>query len=267
MTVDHEQRSLAATVADILRSFCHDDAGRSVAFRGNVPAIPHISFRGAEPRPAASVMKVPLLMAVYRRAARGELDLASMVPIETFAATRYVSILAAFDPGRELSLREVCRLALITSDNPLVVHTQSLVDFETVNRLLGEIGCGPPCRMAAGFTDPELGPANRTNVLTADAAVHLMSVLRSDPLYADLMVGLKNNLRNNRIPALLPDHVAVFHKTGSLEGVADDVGIVQGDTVDFILAFLTDRQGDTAKTSNDIAACAARVYEALAQAT
>ena len=79
------------------------------------------------------------------------------MPVETFAATRYVSIIAAFDAGRELSLREVCRLALITSDNPLVVHLQSLVDFAAVNRLLAEIGCGAPCRMAAGFTDPSSG--------------------------------------------------------------------------------------------------------------
>ena len=113
---------------------------------------------------------------------------------------------------------------------------------------------------------PSSVPANRVNILTADAAVHLMSVLRSDPVYADLMTGLKNNLRNNRMPALLPDETAVFHKTGSLDGVANDVGIVQDDKVDFVLAFLTDRQSDPAQTSNDIAACTARVYEVLARA-
>jgi len=258
---------LASTVTDILRAFCGDDAGRSVAFRGTRPAVPDISIRGSEPRPAASVMKVPLLMAIFQRARRGELDLARMVPVETFATTRYVSVLAAFDAGHALSLREVCRLAVITSDNPLVVHLQGLVDFAAVNRLLAEIGCGPPCHMGAGFTDPELGPANRVNILTADAAVHLLSVLRSDPTYADLMTGLKNNLRNNRMPALLPDEAAVFHKTGSLDGVANDVGIVQDDKVDFTLAFLTDRQRDPAQTSNDIAACTLRVYEAMVQAS
>jgi beta-lactamase class A len=90
--------------------------------------------------------------------------------------------------------------------------------------------------------------------------------LRADPTYADLMTGLKNNLRNNRMPALLPDEAAVFHKTGSLDGVANDVGIVQDDKVDFTLAFLTDRQHDPAQTSNDIAVCTLRVYEAMAQA-
>ena len=75
--------NLSSTVTDILRGFCGDDAGRSVAFRGTRPAVPDISIRGSDPRPAASVMKVPLLMAIYQHARRGELDLARTVPIET----------------------------------------------------------------------------------------------------------------------------------------------------------------------------------------
>src|SRR6202007_922035 len=104
------------------------------------------------------------------------------------------------------------------------------------------------------FSEQELGPKNRMNVLTADAVVSLFSVLKSQPLYADLVVALKNNLRNNRIPAMLPEHVAVIHKTGSLDGVANDAGIVEDDKVSFTVAYLTDKQRDPIQTSKDIAA-------------
>jgi beta-lactamase class A len=77
------------------------------------------------------------------------------------------------------------------------------------------------------------------------------------------MAALQNNLRNNRIPALLPEHVAVIHKTGSLDGVANDVGIVQDDRVAFSVAFLTDRQADTVRASSDIAACALAIFDLL----
>jgi beta-lactamase class A len=254
---------LAADLRDIVRAFCGDDTGRSVAFLAHKPAMPLLSVRGGEPRPAASVMKVALAMAVFAEAAQGKIDLSARVPVLAFSSTRYVSILAGFDRGRELSIREICRLALMTSDNPLAVHMQSLVGFGAVNARLAEIGCGPPCHMGAGFSEDELGAKNRASVLTADPAVHLFSVLRADPRYADLMLALKNNLRNNRIPSLLPEHVAVFHKTGSLDGVANDAGIVQDDSVDFTVAFLTDRQADTTQTSNDIAACSLRLYERL----
>jgi beta-lactamase class A len=256
--MDREQR-----LHQVLSAFGGDDPGRSVAIVGHSPRVDAVSVRGAEPRPAASVMKIALAMAVYRQAARGLVDLDARVPIHAFPATRYVSILAGFDSGHELSVREICRLALITSDNPLAVHLQGLAGLDAVNRLLSEIGCGPPCHMGAGFSEEELGPKNRANVLTADAALRLLSALRSDPLYADLMAALQNNLRNNRIPALLPEHVAVIHKTGSLDGVANDVGIVQDDRVAFSVAFLTDRQADTARASSDIAACALAIFDLL----
>jgi beta-lactamase class A len=271
MSLHREQQTLRTTLIGILSAFCELERGRSVAFRGYKPLVPHISIRGDEPRPAASVMKVPLAMTIYRFASQNVIDLDNKIKVAGFSSTRYVSILTAFDPESELSLREICRLALMTSDNPLAVFLQNLANFDAVNQFLREIGCGPPCRMVAGFSEEELGPRGRGNILTADAAVHIMSVLRVDPIYEDLMVALKNNLRNNRIPALLPEHVAVFHKTGSVDGVVNDVGIVKDHKVDFALAFLTDNQGasasmSSAMVSNEIAECASTIYTTLINA-
>jgi beta-lactamase class A len=120
--------------------------------------------------------------------------------------------------------------------------------------------------MAAGFSEGELGPRNRVNVLTTDACIRIWTALKHDPIYGDLMTALKNNLRNQRIPALLPDEVAVFHKTGSLNGVVNDAGILQDDRVCFALAFLTDEQSDPLKTTNDIAACSLAMYELVSRA-
>lgn len=255
--------TLQARLLEVLRAFCGDDPGRSVALRGYRPPIGDVAVRGSVPRPAASVIKIALAMAVFRQAALGKVDLDARVPVETFTATRYVSILAGFDKGHHLTVREICRLALITSDNPLAVFLQGLVGFEAVNDLLAETGCAPPCRMAAGFSEEELGPKNRANMLTAEAALDLLSALRSQSLYADLALALKNNLRNNRIPALLPESVAVIHKTGSLDGVANDVGIVADDAVEFAIAFLTDGQADSVRISSDIAACSLAVFDLI----
>jgi beta-lactamase class A len=265
MSADDAQLKLKSGLFDILAAFCGDDPGRSVAFQGHKPASPIISIRGGEPRPAASVIKIALAMAVFQLGARGEVNLDARVSVARFPSTRYVSILAAFDPDRELSIREVCRLALITSDNPLAVYLQSLADFDSVNRLLQEAGCVPQCRMGAGFSEEELGPRNRANILTADATVLLFSLLRTEPMFADLFLALKNNIRNNRIPALLPEHVTVIHKTGSLDGVANDAGIVQDDNVDFTVVFLTDKQADTIRTSNDIANCSLELFNLLSR--
>ena len=263
MPSQNDQLRLQSDLLAILQSFCGHDMGRSVALRGCRPATPTISIRGREARPAASVIKIALAMAVFHEAAAGRVDLAARVPVRKFPPTRYVSILAGFDPESAMSVREITRFALITSDNPLAVYLQTLADFDEVNRLLAGIGCGPPCRMAAGFSEEELGPKNRVNILTADDTVHLLSVVKEDPRYGDLVLALKNNLRNNRMPALLPEHVAVIHKTGSLDGVSNDAGIVQDDRVEFIAAFLTENQPDPIQTSNDIASCTLRLFDRL----
>ena len=255
--------SIQADLQAILIGFCGEDAGRSVALR--VRDLPDLSVRAAVPRPAASVIKIALAMPVVRAGAEGRLDLDEQVPVTAFSKTRYVSILAAFDGARTLSVREICRLALITSDNPLAVYLQARVGLDAVNALLAQV-CGPGCRMDAGFSEAELGPANRVNVLTAKAALDLLGAVRADPAYADLLKALDHNLRNTRIPALLADDVWIAHKTGSLNGVVNDAGIVRGQGVEFTVAFLTDGQPDAAHTSNAIADCSLKLFERLLRA-
>lgn len=255
--------ALPATIAAILQDFCGSDPGRSVAFEAYRPFRFAAGMRGDEPRPAASVIKTALAMAVHRSASSGEVDLERRVEVSQFPPTRYASVLAAFEPGHTLSVREICRLALITSDNPLTVHLQGIASFGAVNALLEELGCDPVCRMAAGFSEAELGAPNRANILTAKGALRLLQAAWNDPRYADLAVAMKNNLRGQRIPARLPEHLAVMHKTGSLQGVANDVGIIFDDEVAFGLAFLCDRQPDTILTSTEIGRCVLDVYDTI----
>src|SRR5262245_60115483 len=129
MSPSNDERRLQASVLEILHAFCGDDPGRSVAFQGRNPTMPRLSIRGQEPRPAASVIKLALAMAVVRKGARGDIDLAARVPVRTLTPTRYVSILPGFDRDHQLSVREICRLALMTSDNPLAIYLQRLADF------------------------------------------------------------------------------------------------------------------------------------------
>lgn len=256
----HIEQDIASAIAD----FVGADSGRSVGFACDSPIVLSAGRNADIARPAASVMKIPLAMAVYDRAQRGALDLDRLVPVSTFGKTRYVSILAAFDKEHTLSLREICRLALITSDNPLAVFLQTLAGFDAVNAVLARFPDARGCTMQAGFSEEDLGPRNRVNILTAHACLALLNEVSVNPSYRDLNIALQNNLRNNRIPGRLPDSAVVAHKTGSLEGVANDAGLVEDGPLRFRIAFLTDRQADTEQTTNDIAACSARIFKALA---
>lgn len=255
--------SIPDRIAAAAQAFVGTDPGRSIAVVCNAPLTCGATLRHKAPRPAASIMKLPLAMALFDKARSGSVDLTEKLPVSRFGRTRYVSILAGFDAAHELSLSEVTCLALITSDNPLTVALQDYVSFEEVNAFMRGLGLGPENVMAAGFGEAELGPANRANRLTAEACLKLFDEVRGNPLYAPLHRALANNLRNMRIPARLPESAVVAHKTGSLDGVINDAGIVTDADIDFMLVCLTENQPDPEATTRDIAVCAEAIYAAL----
>ncbi len=255
--------ALPETVAHIANSFCGQDDGRSIAvFADHLADVP-IGANACVPRPAASVMKVAIVMSLFDLAADGQLDLMESVPVSLLGQTRYCSILKAFDADHILRLREVAALSLITSDNPAMVYLMSRLTFDNIANVLRSAGCGEQAVCRAGFSETELGPANRVNQFTAEDAIRLFRYLGTEMHYAPIITFLQNNLRNVRIPALLPEDALIAHKTGSLEGVVNDAGIVSRDGRSFIVAFLSDRQADPVATQTDMAMCALKLFEVL----
>jgi len=169
----------------------------------------------------------------------------------------------AFDPDRSLSLAELAAIALITSDNPVAVMLEDRVGYDAVNAVLAKAGVSPERQMSVGFRERELGPKNRANALSALDLIAIFDRLTSEPVYAPIIGALENNLRNARIPALLPDDAIIAHKTGSLEGVVNDAGIVRLGDQAFTLACMCDAQSDPAKTSADMAECADGIFTIL----
>lgn len=257
------EASINHHVQNIIEQFCGNDDGRSVALISGRDSQTVVGCRQHIPRPAASVIKVATVIALYDRAHAGSVDLDEQVAISDLGETRYCSILKSFDRDRTLSVREIAALSLITSDNPATQYVLSRITKDDVERVLQDCGCSAHAVMAAGFSESELGTPNRANVLTAQDAVRLFAQLQSTSRYAPIVTFLENNLRNARIPALLPEDVVITHKTGSLDGVVNDAGIVSRGTTSFIVAFLCDAQADPIATQNEIAACALALFETL----
>jgi beta-lactamase class A len=63
---------------------------------------------------------------------------------------------------------------------------------------------------------------------------------------------MENGVLKNRIPLRLPNDLKVVNKTGSLEGVANDAGIIRSDLLEVGIVVLTDSETDTALTGLEI---------------
>jgi beta-lactamase class A len=249
-------------VAEAVAEFAADDSGRSVAIESVRGPQILAEARAGEPRPAASLVKLPLVAAVYESARAGRLDLDAQVRRGELTATAYATVLEAFHPERALTLRELCMLVLITSDNPASEHLIQLVGIDAVNRTARRFGC-TSTRMEVGFSDAHLDEGGARNLTTArDALALVRGAVAESPEIENALV---NSLRNTRVPLRLPPWVRVAHKTGTLLGVANDVGIVQGERVTLAVSFLCEGQPDTAVTSVAIGDCVARIWAALGE--
>jgi beta-lactamase class A len=259
--------ALLAEVQHALREELHrfvaGDSFRSVAVETLDEPSLRLDIGGDVPRPAASFVKVLLAIALYDAAARGEVDLDQRVHRRELGRTKYPTILAAFDHERQLTLRELCAFSLMTSDNPAAEYLRRLVGAERVAAVSDALGLHNTI-FGAGFSDDDLA-SNATNVTTAREALRTLIHIEQTPALDDLRRFLINNLRNFRIPARLGDDIPVLHKTGSLETVVLDAGIIYAPHGRIALAYFCDRQPDTVMTSVEIADSALRVLEILAK--
>jgi len=249
-------------VRDAMERFVEAEPGRSVAVeRLGQPALT-LGARAAVVRPAASLVKVPLVLAVYDAAHDGLIDLEVQVARRNLGATRFASVLDVVGPDHGFSVRELCGLTLATSDNLAANYLIDLVGADRINAVFTKAGCEVSA-FAVGFAEHELGPVGRRNVTSAGDAVRLFAYLDGEPHYAEVVAALANNLRNLRLPLRLPEDIQVAHKTGTLEGVVNDAGIIRDERLAVVMAVLCDGQRDSARTSLAIGDMASEVWELL----
>ncbi len=247
---------------DELGRFVAGDPFRSVAVETLDGPPLQMDIAGDVPRSAASFVKVLLALALYDAAARGEVDLDQRVQRRDLGRTKYPTILAAFEDDRWLTLRELCAFNLMTSDNPAAEYLRQLVGPERITATCDALGLRTTT-FRDGFSDDDLA-GKSSSVTTAREALRTLIHIEQTPKFDDLRRFLINNLRNHRIPARLDD-IQVLHKTGSLETVAVDAGIIYAPHGRIALAYLCDRQPDTVRTSVEIADSALRVLRILAR--
>jgi beta-lactamase class A len=256
MTSAATQRSIQAALDDFAAP------GRSAIVESVRGIRVTAALRPDVVRPGASILKLPLVGAVLTSAAAGRLDLRHEVALPV--RSTLPSILRVFDRNHSFTLAELCRLCLATSDNVIANYLIGLVGFAAVNDEAARCGCSAT-RLSVGFEDGCLGASGRKNVTTAgDALALVRALIESDP---ESETALANSMRNSRIPLRLPDGVRAPHKTGTLAGVVNDVGIVFGERTDLALSFLCENEQDTALASIDIGDCVARVRRALGETT
>ena len=211
-------------VADLaaLRADLQGVAGRHMGRYGVVVFDPDsrggLSLGGDEAFTAASVGKLPTLLALYRAAAQGELDLDDKISLLHEDYQGYgTGVLHNLAPGTEMTLRECAYYLVNKSDNTAWAMLDRRLGVGRIQEEIEKIGA-TGTNYDQGTTTPE--------------DVFLMLRKIGDPAYTDgklseeMISAMTDTAFEDRLPASLPPDVRVAHKIGSYEDSYGDAGIV-----------------------------------------
>ena len=168
---------------------------------------------------AASLGKLPTLMALYKAAANGEVNLKDEISMQASDVQAYgTGVLYTYPIGYTMTLRECAEHLITQSDNTA---------WKMLDRYLG-----------TDYIRAELYRAGATSTaywipnITTPNDVLLMLEKISDPSYttpylSDEMLGLMQNTEfEDRLPQPLPEGTRVSHKIGYFGSTFADAGIV-----------------------------------------
>ena len=187
-----------------------------------------LSIRGDEVFPTASSIKIHILTQLLIRAERGEVDLGDRVRITPEMYGRGSGVIHYMEDGPELSVLDIAILMIIVSDNTSTNMCIDWAGMEATNALLEDMGLSET-RLRRKMMDSEAIDRGEENVSTPDELVAMMEMLyrgKPSPKVAEQVLGILGKPKSTPLNRAIPSNLAVANKSGGMERVRCDVGIV-----------------------------------------
>ena len=272
LSVRQQIQARIAMVPGAQVSISMRDVERGLAFDLDADTVYH----------AASMMKVPVLFALYDAFAKGRLR-----PDQTIRLTnRFRSIADSstyvLDPaddsdstvyarvGQDVALRWLAERMITHSSNLATNALITLLEPTRITALARELGAKNTV-VLRGVEDTPAFRKGMNNVTTASDLVMLFIALQSrrvsdSTATADMLGILEQQAFNSQIPAGLPPGTRVAHKTGSITATWHDAGLVYPPgKAPYAIAILTRNIADPRVADALAADCSRIIWEWLAK--
>jgi beta-lactamase class A len=257
---------IAASQAEVAVAF------RTVDGRQELFIQPNLVFH------AASTMKVPVMIELFRQSDVGFFKLDDRVPVvNTFKSIIDESPyqLSPDDEdekelykavGQTRTYRELCDLMITVSSNLATNILMDKLGVEKVQQTALDMGA-MGMNVRRGVEDSKAFRAGLNNTTTAKALLVLLERIAHEQAISpsasrQMIEVLKRQRFNDAIPAGLPPGTVVAHKTGSITRIQHDAAIVYGPRP-YVLVVLVRGIEDEAKSKALIAEIARAVNGAL----
>ncbi|MDD3679757.1 MAG: class A beta-lactamase-related serine hydrolase [Candidatus Shapirobacteria bacterium] len=193
-----------------------------------------IGVNHQESFPAASLMKLPIIVAAYQQAEKQQFDLTSEYRLREEDKLIGNGSVYLQPEGTVYSYRNLIKLAIEQSDNTAVNVIAKILGEEKIRLTIDFLGLEK--------TDYTLHQTSPEDIGRLLIALHQGEVLTS--AHSQEIIGyLSQTIFNDQIPAVLPKNLTIAHKIGLDNQVLHDAAIIFTDQEDFVLVIMS--QGDS----------------------
>ena len=278
MTVFSQSTEKSNQLLDQIKKKCAAVKGDFAVAFSDIQTGEQILWNEQETFHAASTMKTPVMIELFKQIANGALSLTDSVKVENEFKSIVDGSSYHLDPGDDsqeklyakvgtkVTLYELVYQMITQSSNLATNIIIGMLDGKKVTETMRGLGA-KNIMVLRGVEDQKAFDQHLNNTATAyDLMLIFQKMARGeiiDPAACEKMISiLLDQAHNTMIPALLPKEVKVAHKTGTITGVHHDSGIVfLPDGRKYVLVILSKNTGDAAQTENAIAGVSGLVYD------
>lgn len=231
---------------------------------------------------AASTMKVPVMIELFRQADAGTLSLDEALPVRnefrSIVDGSPYSLSAGDDSdtevyaaaGQAMTLERLCELMITGSSNFAANLLIERLGVDNIRRTVSRLGADG-MQVLRGVEDGKAYERGLNNTTTARGLLVLFEKLAAgravNPVADKRMVDVLLRQRfNEALPAKLPSGTRVAHKTGNITRIHHDAGIVYGPRP-YVVVLLVRGIEDAKRSAALVAELSRMIYDGLSNAT
>ena len=179
---------------------------------------------------AASVIKLPLLLHVLTRAAKGEISLSDKFTVEDWEKMPSCGGLNQFTGPVEADILTLCRLMIVLSDNTATNKLFRFCGIENCNTAFREMGLEKTVVRRLLFDAEASARGLQNTICPREMGLLLEQLYRQEFISPEVSqqamdILLKQQI-DHKLDGKLCGEVPIAHKTGEDDQLSNDVGIV-----------------------------------------
>lgn len=202
----------------------------------------HININENQIFPSASTIKLLILAELLRQESLNEISLNKLVRIKEYPLVLGDGILKELSSDISLSILDIATLMIILSDNYATNILIDILGFDNINNMACTLNL-KNTKLQRKMMDQEASKNGLENLTTSSDMLNILDLIYNKDFIntemSDLALNIMLKQQVGGINVSLNENIKVAHKTGDLDNLEHDVGIVFLENNNYALSILT----------------------------